>query len=100
MSVCRNLKAEMKCPRCRSENRSATIESRPHGGATYRKRRCPDCDETFTTVERPAENTSVWSEIFKDLKLGKRVARKAVPKTISTSHLQHLLSPKNDIPDA
>lgn len=44
----------MNCPFCGKDASSETsaVETREAGGSVYRQRRCPSCDEPFTTVEQ------------------------------------------------
>jgi len=48
--------AKPACPEC-GLRRSEVIDTRPTaaGDATYRRRRCLDCDHRFSTEERVAE---------------------------------------------
>jgi len=59
----------MKCPRCLAFNNSKVLDSRPKENNIYRRRKCLECGQRWTTFELSfKEIRDFYEDIIHDLK--------------------------------
>lgn len=50
----------MRCLHCKLETPSKVVETRKHGGAVLRRRRCEGCTQCFVTRELIDIDQKIW----------------------------------------